>query len=193
MDQVALLGRAIDEVTRLVDGLTDDQLGVQTPCAEWKVRDLLNHLTGGATMFAISAETGDVPDDLMASLMTEDQLGDDYKQAWKAASTRATAAFSKPGIMEQTVKLPFGEMPAGVAATIAVFDVTTHACDLAQATGRQVQDAELVDTALAAGKQMIGPDMRVPGMFGPEVPCDESSSSVDKLLAFAGRQPQATA
>lgn len=192
MDQVALLGRAIDEVTRLVDGLSDEQLGVQTPCEDWKVRDLLNHLTGGATMFAISAETGDVPDELMASLMTEDQLGDDYKQSWKAASTRAMAAFSKPGVMEQTVKLPFGEMPAGVAATIAVFDVTTHGCDLARATGQQLQDTELIETALAAGKQMIGPDMRVPGMFGPEVPCDASSSSVDKLLAFAGRQPQPT-
>ena len=193
MDQVALLGRAVDEVSRLVQGTSEDQLGVQTPCAEWKVRDLINHVTGGSTMFAISAETGDVPDELMGKLMTEDQLGDDFKQSFKDASTRAMAAFSKPGIMEQTVKLPFGEMPAGIAATIAVFDLTTHACDLAQATGQQVQDAELVDIALDAGKQMIGPDLRVPGVFGPEVPCEESASSVDKLLAFAGRLPQPTA
>jgi len=82
--------------------------------------------------------------------------------------------------------------PAGIAATIAVFDVTTHGCDLAQSLGKDVEDTELIETALAAGKQMIGPDLRVPGMFGPEVPCDESSSSVDKLLAFAGRQPQPT-
>ena len=193
MDPVALLGRAVDEVSRLVEGLDDDQYGKPTPCSEWKVRDLLNHLVGGTTMFAVSAETGDVPDELMASLMSEDQLGDDPKQAWKASSARALAAFSKPGIMEQTVKLPFGEMPAGIAATIGVFDVTTHACDLAQATGQQVQDTDLIETALETGKQMIGPDMRVPGMFGPERPCAESASSVDKLLAFAGRQPQPTA
>ena len=188
MDPVALLGRAVDEVNRLVDGLDDDQFGKQTPCTEWKVRDLVNHLVSGTTMFAVSAETGDVPPDVMASLQG-DLLGDDPKQAWKASSTRALAAFSKPGIMEQTVKLPFGGMPAGVALTIAIFDVTTHACDLAQATGQQIQDTELIDTALEAGKQMIGPDMRVPGMFGPEQPCADDGSSVDKLLAFAGRQP----
>lgn len=193
MDQVALLNRAIDEVSRLVDGVSDDQLTAQTPCAEWKVRDLVNHLTGGATMFAVSAETGEVPDELMAQLMTEDQLGDDFKQAFKEASTRAMAAFSRPGIMDQTVKLPFGEMPAPIAATIAVFDLTTHACDLAQATGQQVQDAELVGIALEAGKQMIGPEMRVPGMFGAEQPCADDASTVDKLLAFSGRQPQPTA
>jgi uncharacterized protein (TIGR03086 family) len=99
------------------------------------------------------------------------------------------AAFNKPGIMEQTVKLPFGEMPAGVAATIAVFDLTTHACDLARSTGQQLQDTELLEIALEAGKQMIGPDMRVPGMFGPEQPCADESTSVEKLLAFAGRTP----
>ena len=193
MDQVALLGRAIDEVTRLVDGISEEQLGAQTPCSEWKVRDLVNHMTGGSTMFAISAETGDVPDELMGKLMTEDQLGDDFKQSFKEASTRAMAAFSKPGVLEQTVKLPFGAMPGAIAATIAVFDLTTHACDLAQSTGQQVQDGELVDIALEAGQQMVGPDLRVPGVFGPEQPCSDDASSIDKLMAFAGRLPQPTA
>ena len=191
MEQGALLNRAVDEATRLVDGMSDDQLDVQTPCAEWKVRDLINHLVGGAKMFAVSAETGSVPDEVLAAL-GQDNLGGDFKQAWKEASSRATAAFSAPGIEEKTVALPFGEMPAPVAATIAVFDVTTHACDLATATGQQIHDTELLDIALEAGKQMIGPDLRQPGVFGPEQPCADDASAVDRLLAFAGRVPQPT-
>ena len=38
--------------------------------------------------------------------------------------------------MDRIVKLPFGEMPAGMAVDIAIFDVTTHAWDLAKATGQ---------------------------------------------------------
>jgi uncharacterized protein (TIGR03086 family) len=188
MDTVALLGRAIDEVGRLVQTTTDDQLGDPTPCTEWKVRDLINHVVGGSTMFAISAEGGDLSDEVMVGLMTEDQLGDNFREAYKAATSRAMAAFTQPGVLDKTVKLPFGEMPAGVAAGIAVFDVTTHGCDLARATGQQFLDAELLEAALAGGKQMIGPDFRVPGMFGPEQPCASDASATERLLAFAGRK-----
>ena len=188
MDNVVLLQRTVDQVNRLSANLTEEQLAAQTPCTEWKVRDLINHITGGATMFAISAEEGSVPDELMGKLMSGDNLGDDWRGAWSAASTRAIAVFKQPGIMEKTVKLPFGEMPAGVALGIAVFDVTTHAADLATATGQKVDDEELVEAALAMGKQMIGPDLRVPGVFDAEQSCPAGATTTEQLLAFAGRK-----
>src|SRR3954468_12136707 len=118
MEGVALLERTVGQLNRLVDNVKPDQLDDDTLCTEWKVRDLLNHLTAGGTMFAISAEEGSIPDDVAADLMTNDQLGDDYKGAVRAASERAAAAFDRPGIEEKMVKLPFGEMPAGVALDI---------------------------------------------------------------------------
>jgi uncharacterized protein (TIGR03086 family) len=79
-------------------------------------------------------------------------------------------------------------MPGGVALNIAIFDVATHACDLARATGQHVTDAELLAGALAIGQQMVGPDLRVPGVFGAEQTADAKASAEDKLLAFAGRK-----
>jgi len=38
------------------------------------------------------------------------------------------------------------------------------------------------------GRQMIGPDMRQPGLFGPEQPAPADASPEDRLMAFAGRQ-----
>jgi uncharacterized protein (TIGR03086 family) len=70
---------------------------------------------------------------------------------------------------------------------IAIFDVATHACDLARATGQQVSDNEVLEGALAMGQQMIGPQMRMPGVFGDEQSADAQASAEDKLLAFAGR------
>ena len=183
-----LLRRSVAELQRLVDNTKPEQLDQPTLCTEWQVRDLLNHLVGGATMFAISAEEGDVADDVVGRLMGTDQLGDDYKGAVVSAGDRALAAFDQPGALEKMVKLPFGTMPAGVALNIAVFDVTTHCCDLARATDQQIDDEALAETALAVGQQMIGPEMRESGMFGAEQPAPEGGSAADRLLAFAGRK-----
>jgi uncharacterized protein (TIGR03086 family) len=188
MDNVGLMKQVIASTDKVVKGTDPSQLGLQSPCTEWTVRDVINHITGGSTMFAVCVEEGSVPDDLLGQLMGGDNLGDDYVGAWEAASTRAIAAFESPGALEKMVKLPFGEMPAGVALNIAVFDVLTHAADIASATNQTIDDTALVETALEVGQQMIGPDLRVPGAFGPEQPAPEGATSTAKLLAFAGRK-----
>src|SRR5262245_29210988 len=188
MDSVALLQRVVDQTTEIVDNIGPDQLTASTPCTEWDVRAVLNHIVGGSTMFAISAEQGSVPDDMLGQLMGGDNVGDDPKGAWVTASQRALTAFEAPGVMEKMVKLPFGEMPAGVALNIAIFDVATHAVDIARATGQHVTDTELLEGSLEVGRQMIGPELRIPGVFGAEQPVAAGASAEDRLLAFAGRQ-----
>jgi uncharacterized protein (TIGR03086 family) len=188
MDSVALLQRVVDEATAIVDHIGPDQLTASTPCSEWDVRDVLNHIVGGSTMFAISAEQGSVPDDQLGQLLGGDNLGEDYKGAWKTASTRAMAVFSEPGVLERIVQLPFGEMPAGVALHIAIFDVAVHATDLACSTGQTITDTDLLEAALEFGQQMVGPDLRQPGLFDAEQPAPEGASATDRLLAFAGRK-----
>ena len=184
---VELLQRVVDETTRVVGNVTPDQLGNGTPCTEWTVRDIVNHITGGATMFAISAEQGSVPEDQIGQLMGGDNLGSDYKGAWGTAAKRAMSAFD--GLdLSQMVTLPFGEMPAGIALNIAVFDVATHAVDLAESTGQEIADTDLLETALSFGKQMMGPEWRENGLFGPEQPCPDDAPVTQRLLAFSGRK-----
>jgi uncharacterized protein (TIGR03086 family) len=188
VDNVMLLQRVVNETTDVVNDVRDDQLANPSPCDGWTVRDVINHITGGATMFAISAEQGSVPDEVLGRLMGGDNLGDDPQAAWAKAATRAMEAFEQPGALDKTVKLPFGEMPAGVALNIAVFDVLTHAVDIARASGQEVKDTELIETALAVGRQMIGPELRIPGVFDPEQPVAGDAPPADRLLAFAGRK-----
>jgi uncharacterized protein (TIGR03086 family) len=188
MDSVALMQQVVDETTGVVNHLSDADLGRPSPCAGWTARDVVNHITGGATMFAISVEQGSVPDADLARLMGGDNLGDDPQGAWATASRRAMEAFRRPGAMDQTVVLPFGEMPASVAINIAVFDVLTHAADLATASGQTLEDTALIETALTMGKQMLGPELRQPGVFDAEQPVAADAPAVDRLLAFAGRR-----
>jgi uncharacterized protein (TIGR03086 family) len=88
-----MLQRVVDTTSGVLDNTTAAQLSNPTLCTEWTVRDLLNHMVGGATMFAISAEQGAVPDDLLGQLMGGDNVGDDPKGAWATASRRALVAF----------------------------------------------------------------------------------------------------
>lgn len=183
-----MLQRVVDTTNGVLGNTDAAQLSNPTLCTEWTVKDLINHMVGGATMFAISAEQGSVPDEMLGQLMGGDNVGNDPQGAWATASKRAMAAFEQPGAMEKIVKLPFGEMPAAIALNIAIFDVATHAVDLARATGQHVGDTELLEGALAIGRQMVGPDLRVPGVFGDEQAVKDTASTEDRLLAFAGRK-----
>jgi uncharacterized protein (TIGR03086 family) len=182
-----MLQRVVDTTTDLIDHTASAQLGNPTLCTEWTVKDLINHMVTGATMFAISVEEGSVPDDVLGRLMSSDNVGDDPQGAFRTASKRALDAFALPGAMDKFVKLPFGEMPATIALNIANFDVATHAVDLARATGQRVTDTQLLEDALALAHQMLGPDLRAPGIFGAEQPCAPDAPIDDRLLAFAGR------
>jgi uncharacterized protein (TIGR03086 family) len=119
--------------------------------------------------------------------MGGDNLGDDFKGNYRAASDRARATFGMPGALDKTVKLPFGEMPAGVALNIAIMDVMTHAVDIARSTDQSIDDEEILTVALDVGRQLITDDFRQPGAFGPEQQAGPNASAADKLLAFAGR------
>jgi uncharacterized protein (TIGR03086 family) len=188
VEGLEMLQRVVDTTTDLIDHTSSAQLGNQTLCTDWTVKDLINHMVTGATMFAISVEEGSIPDAVLGPLMSGDNVGDDPQGTWNAASKRALAAFRLPGAMEKTVALPFGEMPAPVALNIANFDVATHAVDLARATGQHVKDTQLLEDALVLAHQMLAPEMRAMGIFGDEQPCAESAPVDDRLLAFTGRK-----
>ena len=188
MDVLTTMQQVLDCTDQVVDKVDAGQLGNATPCTEWTVRDVINHVTGGATMFAECVEHGSIPDDRFGQLIGGDNLGDDWKGSYRKASANARSAFGAPGVLDRTVKLPFGEMPAGVALNIAIADVMTHACDIAKATGQTIDDPQLLGTALETAHQVISSDFRQPGFFDAEQSVPAGASPMDKLLAFAGRK-----
>ena len=59
-DTVTLAQRVVDLTTGVLENIAPDQLGNPTPCAEWAVSDVLDHITNGAAMFAMSVKPGSV-------------------------------------------------------------------------------------------------------------------------------------
>lgn len=190
MDEAATMQRVIELTGSVVDRIEPEQLDDPSPCEAWTVRDVLNHVTAGAEMFAICVRDGEVSDAQLGEIMMGDRLGDDYKASFRRATDDANAAFALPGAMDRIVKLPFGEMPAGMAVNIAIFDVTTHAWDLAKATGQSTDlDPETVTIAYQVAQTMLTDDWRNAGMFGPSVAVADDAPVADRLAALAGRTP----
>lgn len=185
---IELHDQANDHFARLLEQVPAGGLDAQTPCTDWKVRDLVDHVVGGNLMFAnvVRGEgTGTMTDPAT--------LGDDPVKALRAAAQEASEAWHQPGTAEKMINLPFGTFPGEIAIGIHYVDMVVHSWDLAKAAGLPTADfpAELVEPALAMAAMFPDtPDLRGPGgPFAPRVEVPEDAPAIDKLAGLTGRQP----
>src|SRR5262245_1923890 len=137
-----ILERAFASSAKVVANVQEGDLDLPTPCASWKVRDLLAHMVGGATFFAIAAEPGVAPTDPQTT--ADETSTTDVASRYEQNAARAVAAFRAEGAMEKTMKLPFGDFPGAIFVAIAASDAFTHGWDLAKAIGQSTDlDPEL--------------------------------------------------
>jgi uncharacterized protein (TIGR03086 family) len=189
MDLISALDRAGDEFGRLVDGTRPDQLDDTSPCTEFTVRGVINHVTGGALMFGTAFALGAVPDDELARVMGGDVLGDDPSAAYAAASARVQAAYHAPGALDGSVAMPWGEMTREAAMGLAVFDVSVHAWDLAQATGQTLALSDEEALVVLELGRAVGVDGARGAMFAEEVVVGVTAPPWDRVAAYTGRRP----
>lgn len=177
----------LDSMEKLIGGTRSDQLSNPTPCDKWTVRDLINHFVGGGHMFAMLYRGESMPE-MDPHAPMPDMVGADPAASAHAARTDFDAALAEPGVMDRTVHLPIGSVPAPVGLQIATFDVLVHCWDLATATGQQFDPpADLVSTAQGYARQLLPPEARDGDTFKAEVTPPASASPVAKLAAFTGR------
>jgi uncharacterized protein (TIGR03086 family) len=190
MDLLARHEETLRATQRVVDGVEPPQLAKPTPCTEWDVRSLLGHIVGTNTMFARAAR-GEPP----AEGDPGDPLGDDPPGAYRRSVEEAMEALHRPGVLEGTLKLPFGEMPAQFALGLHVVDNLVHRWDLATATGQDhLLNAESAGLALQMCHSnfaaLPADQVRGPGKpFGPIVEWSSEAPVHERLVAFLGRHP----
>ena len=157
-----------------------------TPCREWDVRELVNHLLveqlwvppllAGRTV----AEVGDRFDG--------DQLGKDPKAAWDAASEAALAAFDEPSALQRTVHLSYGDTPASTYCWEMTADLVVHSWDLARGIGgNEALDPELVAVVYERTEPHAAA-LHESGLFDPPVAVPPGADLQVRLLALFGRR-----
>lgn len=172
-DQLELFERASAWTLAKIEGAAA-QLDAQTPCDDWLVRDLLNHMLQTQQYFVASAQGRDASP---PSPVPTEALGDDPVADFRQARADTLRAFGAPGVLDKT----------GTSLGIAFSDQLLHGWDLARATG---QDETMPDGLPAAAYAIIHgrfTDEQRKGAFKPEVTVTGNASAQERLLAYTGR------
>lgn len=178
--------RAMTEFDDRVRAVRADQWDNPTPCAEWTVRDLLNHLTA-EQLWAPWLLGGSTLDDV-GDRFDGDVLGDDPVDSWDHASSRARSAWDSPGASTGEVHVTGGVIPAEDYGWQMTLDLTIHAWDLARGIGADDElDPELVNVVHTVFAPQVESWQGL-GIFDPPRTVSDDANTQARLLALLGRQ-----
>jgi uncharacterized protein (TIGR03086 family) len=175
MDLLDLYERASDWTTSKVAGATS-KLDAPTPCDQWNVRTLLNHMLETQKYFVGAAQGADVSP---PAASPPELLGVDPRADFERGRSEMLSTYGAPGVIEKT----------GPSLGIAFSDQLLHGWDLAKATE---QDTRMPEGLPEAAFEMIHgrfTDDQRKGVFKPEIHVPTEASAQDKLLAYTGRKP----
>ncbi|WP_206053667.1 TIGR03086 family metal-binding protein [Nocardioides iriomotensis] len=188
-------GPATATLARVVTGVRDDQLAGPTPCPDWTVADLVDHIAGLTLAFTAAATKTDLPGGAGPRANGSD-LPDGWRERIGADLAVLAEAWAKQDAYEGTTMAGPVEMPGDAAGLVALDEVVVHGWDLARATG-QPYDADLA--AVEAVTRFVAsfepPDGGTPdadtggGLFGPPVAVPAHAHPVDRLAGLTGRDP----
>jgi uncharacterized protein (TIGR03086 family) len=191
MDSIDL-GPVARQLADLVTNVTDAQQAAPTPCPQYQVADLLEHIGTMAQAFTAAARKQPGP-------LTEQQpAGDaarlpaDWRTRIPADLATLAEAWSGPGAWDGDTRIAAMDSPAAMVGVTVADELVVHGWDLAQATGQPYRpDPAAVGAARSFLDLFASPDAP-PGddvAFGPSRPAPAGASDLDQVLALAGRDP----
>jgi uncharacterized protein (TIGR03086 family) len=179
-------------LAELVRGVRDDQLTGRTPCPDYSVADLLDHIGGLAVAFRAAATKEELPGGGAPSA-DGSRLEDGWRDRIAGALTELGEAWQSPTAYDGTTMAGPVELPADQAALVALDEVTVHAWDLAVATDQPYPaDPAAVEACrgfVAAFEPPPGGAADDGGLFGPPVAVPADAPALDRLIAATGRDP----
>jgi uncharacterized protein (TIGR03086 family) len=161
----------------VLDHFTSEDRDKQTPCAEYTVHDLVEHLVG--SMRGLGRIAGaEIPDEIEAS------TAEDYVAQ---AVEPALAAWRNRGL-DGEVPFAVGNAPAMLPAGILSLEFLIHAWDFAQATGQAIEpEPALIDYVAGIAQATVRPEFRGEGKgFAAETE-PSTDDALTRLMAFTGR------
>ncbi|WP_200303104.1 TIGR03086 family metal-binding protein [Streptomyces adelaidensis] len=185
---LTLHGRAVDLFGERVHAVRGDQWDAGTPCAEWSVRDLVNHLVS-EQLWVPSLVRDACMIEEVGDTFEGDLLGTDPAASWDTAAHSAREAFAGPGALERTVHLSYGDTPATAYCAQMVADLVVHAWDLSRAIGA---DERLPQELVSFAADEVAPyaeELEKSGLFGAPVEPPAGADAQTRLLCLLGRRP----
>jgi uncharacterized protein (TIGR03086 family) len=189
-EPIELLLVANDEFARRLRLVGPDDWRRPTPCSEWDVRALVNHVVGGNVRYQLLL-SGAATEQVEAT-RTVDHLGEDALASFVGTADVVVACFHEDGALERVGHHASGDRTGRELLSMRILDAAVHGWDLARATGAdETLDEDVVAFLLAytAGLD-LGPQQRAFALADADGPRDGSAQ--DQLLHRLGRHPTIT-
>jgi uncharacterized protein (TIGR03086 family) len=182
MQPTEQLRSIIPALTRLVDGIRPSQLGDPTPCDEFTVHDVLDHMIVGGTTLA-GAFRGETPEVTAPAV-----YGRVPHTEFRAAMDDLLDAIEADGALDRPVDSPFGTMTGGELAALVALDGLVHGWDLAVATGRPLSaDPDVVAAVATFAHTALTDEVRATGAFAAPTTAPADATPLESLAALTGR------
>jgi uncharacterized protein (TIGR03086 family) len=188
MEPLDALDLATSTFVDVLAQVADGQLHVPTPCAEWDVAALIEHVTMGSEM-AIALLDGASQEEALA-FRDREFSGDDPIQSCRAAVGVQVVRLRATTDWDEVVHHPVGDVPASQLLGFRTGDLTLHAWDLATAIGADAGlPAELAAVVYESMKPME-PFIGQIGLFGhgPSGDVGDDAEVEQRLLDLTGRR-----
>jgi len=178
-DELACAEATLGALQRVLHPISGDELSKRTPCAEYNVAQLTDHLLNSITVIG-GAVGATFPDHDADESIERQVIG---------AARPALDAWHRRGL-DGAVTVGTNEVPAKIAAGVLSIEFLVHAWDYATATERDVDVADsLTEYVLGLATKIITPRGRATVGFADPVAVPDDSPVFDRLVAFTGRDP----
>lgn len=184
MEPTKQLEEILPRLVAIVDEIEPSQLGNPTPCRDFSVRGVLDHMIGLGGAFSYLFRGEEPP----ASEAPDRRDGVPAAE-FAGVMESLLQAVHAPGAMERTISAPVGEMPGEAFARLVAFDGLIHGWDLATSTGQHYDPpSEVVEAVDRFARTAITPEMRDGHMFAKPTPVPDGATRLESLVAFSGRR-----
>jgi uncharacterized protein (TIGR03086 family) len=181
------MAAAAAESARVVGGVRSDQLSAATPCGDWDLHALLNHIILWTAYSAERRAAGEqVPEELMS---TDFAAEPGYAADYAAQLDKAVAAWSDPAVWERSLDVMGSPTPAADVGALLIAEMVLHGWDAAKASGQPYAARDDVAEAVLAAVEANAELFRTYQGFAEPVPVPASAPALDRALAQSGRDP----
>ncbi len=187
-NRIDILDSMFTKTTEVLRSVASNQHGRTTPCGDFDVAAVLNHIAVWVQVFESSVNDTPLPFDPVTHTVTTD-----WADIFAASSARITDGLRANGF-DRPMTMTSSPLPGEFVVNMLLMEYVGHGWDLCRATGREspYSDHE-ADAALTAAQAILQPQYRGTGMFEAEVNVADDAAPMDRFVAFLGRDPRWTA
>jgi uncharacterized protein (TIGR03086 family) len=172
---------ACDKMSEVVSGVGSEQLSAPTPCTEYTVGDLIDHVdlvAQGATALARGSELPDAG---------YSHIEPNWQDAFVHHLEALCEAWGDPDAWEGSGNVPGSDLSNTTWGKIALTELVVHGWDIAFATGQPFDLAERTLQACFDHVVVFVPNAPLPDPWGPPIEVPPDATLLVRILAITGR------